>query len=245
MLRKNLLLVSLLALPLSADILPTSPGVVHLDPFVPGPIALGLFGLAACGTPGELVAPGLGIPWSAATCPTPGVDGFVGGLWIWQSEIDLDPLGGLPPVVLVSLFGAAPVPVATGPGSEIFISIFQFDANVLAPPPPGGFCPAPAGLEVGGSVCKQLLNLTPGIVGWGTSVTEVPAGGAELPHKEVTLKGLTELFQFTPPSTFHNLLSISGDAQIGYAIEELNVPEPATLALVGIGIGWMMRRRRG
>jgi hypothetical protein len=217
-----------------ADILPTPPHAgfaVHLDPFIGGAVALGAVGLPACGTPGEIVpAFTLGTPWNSTTCPTPGVDLVASpDPWHWEIELDILGLVGLVPT---SILGAPFVPVAYGPGSDIYIDIIQSDlADSFVAPGVilgfgGGFCfPGAAEVSTVGDVCKQLLNLTPLAVAWGTSVTEGPV---DINHGGF-VNGPANVL------AVRQIIDATGALQI-VITKENPVPAPASLALLAVAL---------
>ena len=189
-------LLALLALasPSRADFVPTHGALgPHLDPFVGGLPAAGAVGPPAAGGPGEIVPPGVpGVVW-ALPLTLPAADAVPDPVatWHWESEIDVLGLAGPVPV---SFNGAVPVIITFGPGSDVYYHANQSD---LA----GSVYPTVTAGEVG-PVWKQLVNLTPFVVAWGTSVTEDPG----------TLGFREALALQTPPGILPPLAPILGSA---------------------------------
>lgn len=245
--------VLLLALPASADVLPTHGMGPHLDPFITGWLPPTAVGPAANGTTGELVLPfTASTPWSPAFT-SPAYDNINTGEpdWHWEAEFDFIGLSG---VIPVSFFGAAPVPVIFGPGIDIYIDIHQQDLGGSPVLPFSWMWGASAawgacgvGFGETGSVCKQLVNHTLAPIAWGTSVTEtgeIIAGAnkiVELLHNEETL-------YFWESNPNHNTLRFSMDPTSGgFALDEMDIPEPASVAMAGLGLcalGIWRRRRK-
>lgn len=210
----------------------------HLDPFGPGPVAAGAVGPAAAGGPGEIVPPGLaGVPWAIPftalatdTIPDPLA------IWHWETEVDILALAGLVPV---SFNGAVPVIITFGPGSDIYYHANQPD---LA----GSIFPFVVAGETG-PVWKQLVNLTPFPVAWGTSVTEDlgTLGYREALELQVppgTLPPLASIFGYG------NIIELSFDPLSGtLGFTEVVVPEPTSggLLAVGAAVSLLIRLRRG
>lgn len=100
------------ASPALADSLPRLPGVIHLNPFIPGWFPLG--------PPRNIVVPPGGVDIQ------PGADGLVSPFgWAWEMEFDWLGLAG---IVIVSVNGSPPVPMLFGPGPDQYIVVFQADA---------------------------------------------------------------------------------------------------------------------
>jgi len=218
-----------------ADFVPTHGVGPHLDPFVAGPVAAGAVGPAAAGGPGEIVpAATPGVPW-AIPLTAPAADAIFDPLaiWHWESEIDIIGLVGIVPV---SFNGATPVPITMGPGSDIYYHANQAD---LA----GSVFPGVVSGEIG-PVWKQLVNLTPFPVAWGTSVTE-----------EIGTLGFREALELqVPPGTLPPLTPIFGDSnviELSYDplsgtlfFSEVVVPEPTTISLVVAGATALLLGKR-
>lgn len=210
-----------------ADFVPTHGLGPHLDPFGPGPVAAGAVGPLAAGGPGEIVPPFVpGVPW-AAPFTAPAADAILDPLaiWHWESEFDILGLVGIVPV---SFNGAAPVPIMFGPGSDLYYHANQAD---LA----GSVFPFVVSGEVG-PVWKQLVNLTPFAVAWGTSVAE-----------ELGTLGFREALALqTPPGILpplapifvgSNVIELSFDLPSGTLFFTEVVPEPSTGCLLALGGG--------
>ena len=243
--------------PAYADTVPTHGQGPHLNPFRLGwnPPDLTcppwVAGPAANGTCGELVMPfTAGTPWSPPyTAPAFDAINNFGGPdldWHWESEIDVPGLNGW---VMVNFFGRMIIPVFFAPGVDIYLDVHQFDLGnspvALALPgfPMYAWGACGVGFAETGSVCKQLINLTPFQIAWGTSVTETP-GQILASEKRVVVGG--DEYILSDPNTNHNVLRVSGD-QNGLLIEEVDIPEPATLVLAGLGLGVLVvawRRKR-
>lgn len=229
----------LLAFPARADFVPTHGAGPHLNPFIPGWLPPATVGPAANGKDGELVLPmTASTPWSPAFT-NPANDNLVAGIWNWEIELDFLGLVG---VVPVSFFGSAPVPVTFGPGIDIYIDIHQQDMGGSPVLPVGAMYGATAqwgGCGAGfgelGSVCKQLVNLTPIFVAWGVSVTENDPPPPPEFDKIVRLVQTEQTLSFSEADTRHNLLLLR-PYDGGFAIDEDNIPEPASLALAGLGL---------
>ncbi len=193
-----------------------------------GPVALGAVGPAAAGGPGELVPPFIsGVAWAAPfTVPAMDVMPAPAATWHWESEIDIPALAGPVPV---SFNGGVPVLVVFGPGSDLYYHANQPD---LA----GSIFPLVVYGETG-PVWKQLVNLTPFPVAWGTSVTE-----------DVGTLGFREALALqTPPGTLpalpaifgrSNVIELSFDALSGtLGFTEVLVPDPAPVPSMSLW-GW-------
>ena len=220
-----------------ADFVATHGFGPHLDPFVPGPVALGVAGPLAAGGPGEIVPAGLaGVPW-ATPLTAPAADAIADPLAIWHWESEIDVVGLLGPVP-VSFNGATPVIVTFGPGSDLYYHANQPD---LA----GSIFPFVVAGEIG-PVWKQLVNLTPYAVAWGTSVSE---DFGTLGYREA-------LALQTPPGTlpalapiygYSNIIELSFDPLSGtLGFTEIVVPEPTSgwLLAVGAAASLLVRLRR-
>jgi hypothetical protein len=220
-----------------ADFVPTHGFGPHLDPFVPGPVAAGVVGPLAAGGPGEIVPPfAPGVPW-AVPFTAPAADAIADPLaiWHWESEIDVPALVGLVPV---SFNGAAPVLITFGPGSDLYYHANQPD---LA----GSIFPFVVAGEIG-PVWKQLVNLTPFPVAWGTSVGEDLGmlGYREAVELQVSPGILPPL---APIFGYSNIIELSFDPLSGtLGFTEIIVPEPTSgwLLVVGATASLLIRRRR-
>lgn len=224
------LLVPLLTLspPARADFVPTHGFGPHLDPFVGGPVALGAVGPPAAGGPGEVVPPFIsGVAWAIPfTAPATDVMLAPAATWHWESEIDVPGLVGPVPV---SFNGGVPVVVVFGPGSDLYYHANQPD---LA----GSVFPLVVYGEVG-PVWKQLVNLTPFPVAWGTSVSE-----------DVGTLGYREALALqTPPGTLpalpfifgrSNVIELSFNPMTGtLGFTEVLIPDPIPVPTMSLW-GW-------
>jgi len=247
-------LCALMAGPAAADFIPSHGAVAHLDPFAAGwspPIGP----VPPAPAPGTVVGAPVGGPFtndiigSLAIDTKIGFDGLVSPSgWHWEIELDLDPYpgllpGGVIPPVFFSLFGGplvGPFLVAPFPGGgpDIYIDVHQPDF------------PAETG-----AFAKHLINLLPVPVGWGTSVTEDPAGGdAGLFGKNICPGREQQECEFIEEPEFSvskvNALALlpifdldptGQQIWAGIVIEQRHIPEPATLVLLAVamtGIGW-------
>jgi hypothetical protein len=228
-----------------ADLLPTHGAHVHLDPFIPGWPVPPVFAPPGPGVvkPVNGVAPDAEYDVLGPVLTVDkkhGVDGFLGGEWHWENEFDLDPYprGGVALVTFnFTAFGGpviGPVPVPLIAGPDIYLDIDQPDQGAA-----GEF----------GPFDKFLINLTDIPVGWGTSVTEDPAGTPEDFTKTIRLFGDPGFFLSIPENTNgHNaweLANIPG----GFMFRQVRrVPEPGSLAFFTLGVGVLalaLRRRHG
>lgn len=253
---------ALIALPVAADFVPTHGDVVHLDPFVAGwspPIGP----VPAPPAPGTVVSAPVGGPFtndivgSLAIDTKGGVDTLASlAGWHWEIELDFDPYGGVIPPVFIAPLGGGPLVgpflLAGGAGPDLYIDVHQPDH--------------PAEL---GPFTKSLINLLPVPVGWGTSVSEDRVPGGEPFGKELCVERLENGVPVRDPCQlieepaletrkFINVLALvpifqldpltGADQWVGILIEQRHIPEPGSLALLGIaltGLGcWRARARR-
>jgi hypothetical protein len=168
-----------------------------------------------------------------------GVDGFLGGEWHWENEFDLDPYprGGIALVTFnFTAFGGpviGPVPVPLVAGPDIYLDIDQPDQGAA-----GEF----------GPFDKFLINLTDIPVGWGTSVTEDPAGTPEDYQKTIRLPGDDTFLMTVPENTDgHSGWRLTGSG-LEFVLRQVRpVPEPSSFGLFALGLGGLalaFRRRR-
>lgn len=237
-----------------ADGVPTGGAGPHLDPFINGPVADGEVGLAACGTPGEIVPPfRASVPWSLnAGCPPFTDNIFNSGIgWRWEIELDFIGINGR----FETFINSVRTFVNYGPGVDIFLLGFQPDLgnsvpipSVISPESPlGSVICSPGGIPANGetgTVCKQLISFAPFSIAWGTSVTE---GALATPIASLS-NGLNGLAMFpNDPSAddinfsfselASNIVVRSEDDTISIDLtSKLEIPEPSTiLSLITIG----------
>lgn len=234
---------ALLVAPVYADFVPTHGDVVHMDPFIPGwpvpptfpppPPGVVVPGDGAGADPEYNV---LGPHTTDVLTGTDDLDSPLGN-WHWEIEIDLDPYGGLAPGVPVTfdfsplggpILGPFGVPIVAGP--DIYIDVDQPDHNngldpFNEPPPP---------FPEMGDFSKALVNETDDPVAWGTSVTEdlTPSGppGVHTPWFDLEKDLGFGIWRLEP--------DVAGGIRI------IQLPEPATLSLLGLGALMASRRRR-
>lgn len=225
--------LSLSVLPLRGDHLPLHTLPTHLDPF---------------NSPCEVAAnPGCGetlAPFTAGT-PQVGADGLNSVFrWHWQTEIDVVDFTGFALVwVNFGLPGqAGPFPATFGPGWDIIVDLHQEDQANSTP----GMGPIPflnvigntclgGGGEVG-AVCKQFVNATQYQVAYGVAVQEgpdtapimLPVGGG--------------VFGDADGGPRRTLTLTSSDGQ--FFLWTTEIPEPSTLAMLGIGTLFLLLGKR-
>lgn len=165
--------------------------------------------------------------------------------WHWEAEFDINP--GTSGTLALRIPGLPVIFGKLGPGPDLYIDLEQPDLGnsfqmfinhpVLGS---GNFCLPSLGEQ--GSVCKQMVNLTPFTIAWGTAVTEGPP---EAPKKlrgrfydpwdfEVTLSNdQFNILEFTWDDTT-STMTLLGDPV---------VPEPSYFVVFcGIAAALLVRR---
>jgi hypothetical protein len=231
---KAILALGVLALPASADFLPLHGFVVHLDPYVFGPVAAGP-------PQGEIIAP------FAAGLPHVGADGLTAADgWHWQDEFDILGFAGPAGLWVNGVFQGI---VQFGPGTDFIVDFHQRDTpGIPGNGPIPGLAPGNTCLTLGfaeqGPVCKQLVNLTPFFVGHGVAVEECRdgfPGGCDPPLPQIDDILIVEADD-GPQNQLVLRFATDPNGDPAFFVEK--VPEPGTGVLLATGIALLWLRRR-